>query len=193
MFPTSSNPVSRRYFLSKSSGIALSAGAIAMLGGHGALAATLTTNPSGDVNILNVAVADEYEGIAAYGIALKSGLLQPAVVKVATKFQDDHKRHNDALITTIRKLGGEAAKPKSETEYAKDLNVDRLKNQEDVLVFAAGLELGAANAYIGVIPALKDSELAKVAARIAADESAHWTFLNSTLGRPFMPAMGFGA
>lgn len=185
--------LTRRSFLTATGGTTLSAGALVLLGGHSVLAAALPANAGGDVSILNVAVADEYEGIAAYAIALKSGLLQPAITKVATKFQDDHKRHNDALIATIRKLGGEPVKPKSEADYAKDLEVDRLKSQDDVLVFAAGLELGAANAYLGVIPALKDAELAKVAARIAADEASHWTVLNSTLGRPLMSAMGFGA
>jgi rubrerythrin len=193
MSQTRITAISRRNFIKTSGGVTLSATALALLGGQGALAATLPGNAGSDVGILNVAVANEYEGIAAYAIALKSGLLQPAIVKAATKFQDDHKRHSDALIATIRKLGGEPVKSKTEAEYAKDLDVDRLKNQEDVLVFAAGLELGAANAYLGVIPALKDTELAKVAARIAADEASHWTVLNSTLGRPLPPAMGFGA
>ena len=113
--------------------------------------------------------------------------------KAATKFQDDHKRHNDALIATIRKLGGEPGAEKAEAEYAKALNFDRLKNQEDVLDLAARLELGATNAYLGVIPAFKDPQLAKVAGRLAADEATHWALLNFDLGRPFMAALGFGA
>ena len=190
---TYTNPVSRRRFLATSGGVTLSAAALALLGDRTALAAAMPGNAGGDVAILNVAVADELEGIAAYGIALKSGLLQPAIIKAATKFQDDHKRHNDALVATIRKLGGEPVKAKTEAEYAKNLEVERLKSQEDVLVFAAGLELAAANAYLGIIPALKDTELAQVAARIAADEASHWTVLNSTLGRPLPPALSFGA
>ena len=61
-----------------------------------------------------------------------------------------------------------------------------------MLSFAAALELGAANAYLGVIPALKDPQLAKIAARLAADEAAHWALLNFDLGRPFMTGLGFG-
>jgi len=193
MSQTKITPISRRSFIKTSGGVTLSATALALLGGREALAAALPGNAGGDVGILNVAVADEYEGIAAYAIALKSGLLQPAIVKAATKFQDDHKRHSEALIAIIRKLGGEPVKSKTEAEYARDLEVDRLKKQEDVLIFAAGLEQGAANAYLGIIPALKDAELAKLAARIAADEVSHWTVLNSTLGRPPLPALGFGA
>jgi hypothetical protein len=52
---------------------------------------------------------------------------------------------------------------------------------------------GATNAYLGVIPAFKDPALAKVAARLAADETMHWTILNNALGRPLAGAFSFGA
>lgn len=69
-----------------------------------------------------------------------------------------------------------------------------MKTQNEVLELAARLELGATNAYLGVIPSFKDSGLAKVAARLAADEVMHWTLLNNALGKP-LPAGGmpFGA
>ncbi|SHM16263.1 ferritin-like domain-containing protein [Rhodanobacter sp. OK091] len=185
--------IDRRGFLRMSSGVALSAGALALLGGHSALAAALPAVAAHDIGILNVEVALEYEGIAAYGIALKSGLLKGDTIKVATKFQGDHKQHNNLLISTIRKLGGEPVMEKTESEYAKALSVDKLKNQSDVLMLALTLELGAANAYLGVIPAFKDPQLARIAARIAADEATHWATLNAALGKPFMPALGFGA
>lgn len=183
---------SRRRMLAGTSKVVLSVGAVALLGNAPWAQAKHATS-SGDVAILNVAVGLEYEGINAYAIALKSGLLRENSTKAAKKFQDDHKRHNELLIATIRKLGGEPVKEKAEAEYAKALNVDRLKNEEDVLSFAAGLELGATNAYLGVIPSLKDPELAKVAGRLAADEATHWALLNFDLGRPFMAALGFGA
>ena len=185
------NPIRRR-MLTDTSGLFLSAGALALLGNASSVRAKTDTS-SQDINILNVAVALEYEGINAYEIAIKSGLLMENATKAATKFQDDHKRHNDALITTIRKLGGEPVKEKTESEYAKALNVDRLKNQSDILELAANLELGATNAYLGVIPALANPQFGKVAACLAADEASHFALLNFDLGRPFHPALGFGA
>lgn len=170
----------------------LSAGAVALLGGA-RIARAQSTNSPGDIRILNVAVGLEYEGIGAYAIALKSGLLEPAIAAVASKFQDDHQRHNDALIAAIRSLGGEPVEPKTEAEYARVLHVDRLKNQQDVLDLAARLELGATNAYLGVIPSFSDVQFGKVAARLAADEAAHFALLNYTLGRPLPAALGFGA
>ncbi|MBX9900255.1 MAG: ferritin-like domain-containing protein [Burkholderiaceae bacterium] len=183
----------RRLFLGNASKVVLSASAVALLGGKDVLAAGKPADVKSDIAILNVAVGLEYEGIAAYAIALQSGLLSPSHVKAATKFQDDHKAHNDALIGTIKKLGGTPVEGKSIADYAKALEVDKLKNEDDVLSLAARLELGATNAYLSVIPALKDSQLAKIAGRLAAEEATHFALLNFDLKRPFAPTMSFGA
>lgn len=190
--PSNIERPSRRRMLAGTTGLVLSAGAVALLANE-STAQTMMTVAPGDVAILNVAVGLEYEGIYAYGLALKSGLLKANAVKAATKFQDDHKRHNDILIGTIRDFGGEPVKEKAEAEYARALKFDQMKSQEDVLDLAARLELGATNAYLGVIPSFKDAQLAKVAGRLAADEASHWALLNFDLGRPFMVALGFGA
>ena len=183
----------RRQFFGNASKIALSAGAVALLGGKDIFAAAQPADIRSDISILNVAVGLEFEGINAYSIALQSGLLTPQHVKAATKFQDDHKAHLDALVGTIRKMGGKAVEEKTLAEYMKSLKVDTLKNEEDVLSLAARLELGATNAYLGVIPAFKDTALAKIAARLAAEEATHFALLNFDLGRPFAPTMSFGA
>ncbi|MFZ6691289.1 ferritin-like domain-containing protein [Undibacterium sp. SXout20W] len=192
---TSENKIetpTRRIFLGTSAAT-LSAGAIALLGGQDVFAAGNPTDTKSDITILNVAVGLEYEGINAYEIALKSGLLNAQHVKAATKFQDDHKQHNDALIATIRKLGGEPVQAKTLDEYVKQLKVDQLKNEDDVLDLAARLELGATNAYLGVITVFKDPALGKIAARLAADEASHFALLNFDLKRPFSKAFAFGA
>ena len=83
---------------------------------------------------------------------------------------------------------------KSLDEYAQALKAETLKSQADVLELAARLELGATNAYLGVIPAFKDTGLAKVAGRLAADETMHWSILANALGKPMpMAALTFGA
>ena len=189
--PTLQTP-NRRHFLGANA-LALSAGAIALLGGKDAFAAGKPVDVKNDLAILNVAVGLEYEGINAYAIALKSGLLSAQHVMVATKFQDDHKQHNDALITTIRKLGGQPVEARTIDEYAKALKVDQLRNEDDVLDLAARLELGATNAYLGVITAFKDPALGQIAARLAADEAGHFALLNLDLKRPLSKAFAFGA
>jgi hypothetical protein len=182
---------SRRGFLSGTA--RLSAVAIAMLAGKEVLAQGSEPH-TGDVNILNVALGLEWEGINAYTLGAQSGLLQKPVLDTAVRFQADHKEHADTLAGAIRKMGGKPVEPKSLADYAKALRADTLKSQADVLNLAARLELGATNAYLGVIPSFKSPALAQVAARLAADEVMHWTILNSALGRP-LPAGGmpFGA
>jgi rubrerythrin len=91
-------------------------------------------------------------------------------------------------------MGGKAVMERKLDDYAKALKADTLKNQGDVLDLAARLELGAINAYLGVIPAFANKDLAKVAARLAADETMHFTVLTNALGRPLPAgALSFGA
>ena len=61
-------------------------------------------------------------------------------------------------------------------------------------MLAAKLEKGAANAYLGVIPSFSNGELAKVAGRLAADETMHWTVLAQAT-KEMLPqkALSFGA
>jgi len=184
---------SRRSFLRGASTAALSTGAVLLLAGKEAVAAGQVDDVASDVGILNVALGLEHQGIAAYTLGAKSGLLQKPVLDVAVKFQDDHKVHRDLLANAITKLGGKPVAEKSLDTYAKALNAATLKTQEDVLKLALSLELGATNAYLGVIPSFKDSALAKVAGRLAADEVAHWAILNNALGQPLPKAMLFGA
>ena len=95
--------VSRRVLLSGTGKVALSAGAIALLSGNQALAASKGAKSS-DVGILNVALALEHEAIAAYQIGAESGLLQSGVLAVAVSFQSHHKAHRDALAGTCAEL-----------------------------------------------------------------------------------------
>jgi Ferritin-like domain len=184
----------RRTFLARAGVATLSATAVAMLAGNPALAQGMAGDPAADTAILNVALGLEYEAIGAYQLGAESGLLQKPVLDVAVLFQSHHKGHRDALIATIRKMGGTPVAEKSLKDYAMALRADTLKSQGDVLALATRLELGAANAYLGVIPAFKDPGLAKVAGRLAADETMHWTALTSAQGRPLaQAALSFGA
>ena len=185
---------SRRNFLSTTGKAGLSAAAVALLAGRPGLADAASGDMGKDVDILNVALGLEHEAINAYQLGAGSGLLQKPVLDVAVLFQSHHKSHRDALIATIEKMGGKPVMEKSLDDYAKALNAASLKSQADVLSLAAKLELGATNAYLGVIPSFKDPALAQVAGRLAADETMHWTALSSALGR-MLPAkaLSFGA
>lgn len=185
---------SRRNFMGRSSGLLLSGAAVAMMAGNSQLALAAAADPANDVGILGVALGLEHEAIAAYQLGAESGLLQKPVLDLALLFQSHHKGHRDALVATIEKLGGKPATAKSNADYAAALGAGGLKSQTDVLMLAARLELGATNAYLGVIPSFGSRDLAKVAARLAADETMHWSLLSNALGKPVpMGALSFGA
>ncbi len=191
----SSRPVAdsaRRSFIGRTG--LLSAAAVALLAGRESMAQGMASDPAKDVAILNVALGLEHEAINAYQLGALSGLLQKPVLDVAVQFQGHHKAHRDALIATIQKMGGAAVSEKKLDEYARALKADTLRNQGDVLDLATRLELGAVNAYLGVIPAFGSKDLGKVAARLAADETMHFTVLTNALGRPLPAgALSFGA
>ena len=88
----------------------------------------------------------------------------------------------------ITKLGGTPAQSKTVAQY--NFPTSTLKNQTDVLRFAAGLEEGAVNAYAGAIPLFADKDLAGAGASILGSESMHWAILRYALGdQP--PTMAF--
>jgi rubrerythrin len=184
-----SNP-SRRAFLG-SSGLLLSASAVALLGGCESLAAAQKNSGSAganDVTILNTALAAEQEAIAAYQVGAESGLLEPGVKTLAVTFQGHHKTHADLLGATVRKLGGRPAEPKSKYRFP----VETLKTQADVLRFAAQLEKGAVSAYLGAIPIFDNRDLSRAAGSILGDEAMHWAVLRQALGEDPVPAAFVG-
>lgn len=179
--------LSRRRFLTGTTGALLSAGTIALLAGRPALAAEHSKkggDVQSDIQILNTALGAELEAIAAYGVGAGSGLLQKPVLDVAVQFQGQHKEHADVLAQTIRKLGGTPVEAKSKYEFP----TDKLKTQNDVLNFAAGLERGAVSAYLGAVPLFHERDLAKAAASILGDEAMHWAILRQVLGENPVPA-----
>ncbi len=180
----SSTVTSRRDAL-KTAGIGtLSVGAFALLAGAtGTKAAAMHHATPGDVDILNVALSLEHEGIAAYQIGAESGLLEGDALNAAVLFQGHHKGHRDELAEVIRMLGGNPVEPKSTEEYLVDLDIaNTIKGPRDVLLLAQRLERGAASAYLGIIPSLGGSDMKHLAARVAADESTHFAILSTVLG-----------
>jgi rubrerythrin len=176
----------RRLFLSQTGQLTLSATAVALLAGREALAAEKKGSAANnDVGILNTALGAEQEAIAAYQVGAESGLLQKPVLDLAVTFQGHHKAHADLLATTVKKLGGKPVEAKKAADY--HFPTDKLKNQNDVLRFAAGLEKGAVSAYLGAIPVFNNRDLAKAAGSILGDEAMHWAILRNALGEAPVP------
>jgi len=182
-FLTIANPdAARRMFLGRS-GLLLSGAAVALLAGRDVLAAKSGGAAASDARILNTALGAELEAIAAYQVGAESGLLQKPVLDLAVQFQGHHKAHADLLAKTVQKLGGKPVLAKRKYEFP----VEALKNQADVLQFAAKLEQGAVSAYLGAVPLFGNRDLSKAAASILGDEAMHWAILRNALGENPVP------
>ena len=175
-------PASRRGFL-KSSGLLLSGTAVALLAGRESLAAGGNATEA-DARILNTALAAELEAVAAYQVGAESGLLQKPALDLAATFQGHHREHADVLAKTIEKLGGKPVAAKARYDFP----TAKLKNQADVLRFAAALEKGAVSAYLGAVPVFSNRDLAKAAASILGDEAMHWAILRQAVGEVPVPS-----
>lgn len=176
---------SRRRFL-QAAGLTIGGVGLFAATGEEALAAPKKAMRKGaassDIDVLQVALGLEHEGIAAYTIAGGSGLLTPDVLKVALVFLGHHKGHRDSLAKLIQTAGAKPVEPKTDAQYIADLNLGALKSQGDVVTLAAKLELGATNAYVGQLSALKDPQLAHLFGQLSTDEAVHWAVLNNALG-----------
>ena len=175
-------PASRRGFL-KSSGLLLSGTAVALLAGRESLAAGGNATEA-DARILNTALAAELEAVAAYQVGAESGLLQKPALDLAITFQGHHREHAEVLAKTIGKLGGRPVGAKARYDFP----TAKLKNQADVLRFAAALEKGAVSAYLGAVPVFANRDLAKAAASILGDEAMHWAILRQAVGEVPVPS-----
>jgi len=176
----------RRLFLKQAGLLTLGAGAVSLFPGS-AIDAALPRAAS-DVGVIQTALELEHEGIAAYRIAGKSGLLSPPTLKVALIFMGHHEAHRDSLAKLVRQAGAKPVEPKSDADYIKGLNLDSLKSEKDVVTLATSLEHGAASAYIAQINAIKNPKLANLFASISADEATHWATLNNAAGLPIPKA-----
>ncbi|MFL5519379.1 MAG: ferritin-like domain-containing protein [Gemmatimonadales bacterium] len=180
--------VPRRIFLSGCGQVAAGLGLIAASRAVVAAAPkTGSKDASRDVSVMQVALALEHEGIAAYRLAGGSGLLKPGTLKLAKGFMGHHEQHRDSLASLIAKAGGKPVQPQSDDDYVKALNLGALKTEGDVVALAAKLEQGAASAYVGQVAALRDSKLAQLFSILAADEAVHWTTLNNAQGLEIRP------
>lgn len=180
--------VPRRIFLSGCGQVAAGLGLIAVSGAAAAVAPKAgSKDATRDASVMQVALALEHEGIAAYRLAGGSGLLKPGTLKLAKVFMGHHEQHRDSLASLIVKAGGKPVQPQSDDEYVKALNLSALKTEGDVVALAGKLEQGAASAYVGQVAALRDPKLAQLFCNLAADEAVHWTTLNNAQGLEIRP------
>ena len=142
----------------------------------------------GDLKILNVALGLEHEAIAAYQAGAESKLLEKPILEVAVLFQSQHKQHRDALAATNQRAGGKPVDPKKMADYGWP----KLATQQDVLMFAAKLEAGAAAAYLGALRSIDNKDYLTAAASIMGNETQHLALLRQAMKENPVPVAFIG-
>lgn len=139
-----------------------------------------------DLDILNYALTLEYLEADFYAKTIASGLVKdPKVGSIAKKFGETEQEHVDALIATIKKLGGKpVAAPKSNFQPTFD------KGLMATLNAAADVENLGAAAYLGQAGNIKNKEVLAAALAIHTVEARHAAALNTLVGRGFGDGKG---
>ena len=133
----------------------------------------------GDIAIVNIALALEYQAIYAYDVAASTGLLSAGTKGVALLFQSQHKEHAAIEEGAIKQMGGT---PVARMEKYDLGDLSTIKTEKDLLTFALGKEAGAASAYMGVLAQLTSKDLIPVVAGIGANEAQHAALLRFAMG-----------
>ena len=191
----------RRNFL-KIGGLTVLGGAILAVTGPElvAAAATKTTKKKAgvtkapvkttvDVSILRTASSIEELAVAAYQIAIDSGLVKTAAIGDAAKyFQSQHKEHSGLFQSLTKKAGGTAfATANPALLKALDPQIKALKDEMGIVAFALSLERIAASTYQSNVGMFTDTTLNKTIMTVGGVEARHAAALAAVLGQPSVP------
>jgi rubrerythrin len=135
----------------------------------------------GDLAIVNYALTLEYLEAAFYAQVLESGVITDKKIgELAKKFGDTEQQHVDALIGTVKQLGGKpAAKPKTAFEAVID------GGPKMILETAATVENLGAAAYLAQAPKIQNKDILAAALSIPSVEARHAAALNQLIGAGF--------
>jgi len=149
-------------------------------------ASDVKDNNNSDLKVLNYALTLEFLEADFYKQVIASGLVKDAkVASIAKKFGQTEQEHVDALIATIKKLGGKPVDaPKTKFQPTLD------KGLKAVLETAATVENLGAAAYLGQAGNIKSKEVLAAALSIHSVEARHAAALNILVGRGFGDGKG---
>jgi rubrerythrin len=142
-----------------------------------------------DGSIVANAINLERVAVIAYGTAIDSGLLSPAMLRIARRFRDHEREHADALTTALTDLGGSPPQPpKGLADVDKVVKgLGDVKSQADVLSFAIELETAAVAAYYDAQAKLIQAKLMQTGASIMASEGQHLVVLRKAARKEPVP------
>jgi rubrerythrin len=150
-------------------------------GATGSPPTTTAASASTDLAIVNYALTLEYLEADFYDQAVQSGEIKDrAVADLAKRIGEAEHAHVDALIATVKKLGGTPAR-KPATKFDDVIGGGPAR----ILETAAVVENLGAAAYLGQAGRIKSPEVLSAALSIHSVEARHAAALNKLTGRGF--------
>lgn len=155
---------------------------------------TTMATPSGDIVALRTASSLEHLAVAAYQIAIDSGLVTTAAVGDAAKlFQSHHMEHASFFEAATVAAGGEAFTEANAAVLAQlQPTIDALTDEAGVLMLALDLERAAAATYQSGVGVVTDVSLNKALMSVGGVEARHAAVLAGVLAMNPVP-LSFGA
>ena len=140
----------------------------------------------GDLEIVSYALTLEYLETDFYNAVLDSGVIKDKKLgATAMAIRDNEQEHVDALVMTVKQLGGKPTRPKTTFDAVIDGGPDK------VLETAAAVENLGAAAYLGQAPRIKSKEVLAAALAIHSVEARHAAALNQVVGKTIVPDGAF--
>jgi rubrerythrin len=171
--------ISRRHLLA----VAAPAAIVAGCGGGGERADPAEVRRFADLGFLRSAISLERAAIAAYRVG--EPLLRPDARRRARRIVEQEQEHIRVLAEGVRSLRGELPQVQPEEVYRRGF--PRLRDQHDVLRFAADLERIQLRRYGDGLPDLYRPELRRHVASIMAVEAEHLAVVLGIAGLPQTP------
>ncbi|MEQ1701128.1 MAG: ferritin-like domain-containing protein, partial [Ilumatobacteraceae bacterium] len=153
----------------------------------------MTTEPmtgaAMDIVLLRTASSVEHLAVAAYQIAIDSGLVTTAAVGDAAKlFQSHHMEHAAFLEAATTAAGGEAfTEANAAVLAALQPTIDGLMDEQGVLQLALDLERAAAATYQSAVGTVMDVSLNKALMSVGGVEARHAAVLAGVLAQVAVP------
>jgi rubrerythrin len=132
---------------------------------------------------LNSALAYEHALVAAYDTGEE--LLRGEALRGVREIAAQEREHVRLLTGLVRDLGAEPAPPRSRDEYRRSFPL--MRDESDVLRFAADLEERAVRKYLEALAKLSDPELRRTAGALGVDEAEHLAAVHLLQGEPAAP------
>ena len=143
----------------------------------------------GDEEILDRAITLERVAVLAYDHAIASGLLSPALLRVARRFRDHEREHAGALTTALTDLGGTPPPPPKGIADVDEVveGLADATSQADLTTFAIELETATVAAYFDAHAEIVEGRVLQTAASIMANEGQHLVVLRRAAGKEPLP------